>query len=368
MSISLYFLMILFGIVGTVREVLNKRRSTLCLIGLLVFYLATLCSRIGHGYDYSDITQYIDYFLNDNDAYFEPGYVIFTNSIKSFIGYIPTVYIALVGVWIIFFTLITNNICFRYSTNNIENNHQEYGDTSLNYACSFFFLFSLYWGTSFGCEVIRLGMAICLLLCAMAYALNNKFLIALLFVVGAFFFQYTSVVFLVGLLCLFLFKPLSKRLYVIWLFSLVFCDFLIASGISGSFLGSSFLSLVLSLSDAFSHYDVYSSADVGGLGWISLQYFAYYLFAIYMIAGNLENEKFNKSVLVYFVGLSMGVLLRGTIYSMRIQWVFYPSIILVLYYYISDGFDNPWRKLYILSLYSVIQIVMALRYLGALHI
>ncbi len=369
MSVLLYFSMILFGFVGTIREVLNKRKSTICLIGLLFFYIATLCSRIGHGYDYSDITHYVNYFIDDNDTYFEPGYVFFTDSIKHYFGYIPTIYIALVGIWIIFFIVGSNKICFKYSQNkDIEKDDIDNSSTPLNYACSFFFLFSLYWGASFGCEVIRLGMAICMQLFAMAYALNKKYLIAFLLVIGAFFFQYTSAAFLIGLFCIIFVKPLPKRIYVYWLIFMLLCDFLIATGVLNSFIGSSLLSYVLNFSDIFSHYDAYDSSGGGGNGWISLQYFAYYLFGIYMLAGNLENPKYNKSVMIYFIGLFMGVLLRGTVYVMRIQWVFFPSIIFALYYYIAEGSGDSRKKLYILSLYSTIQIVMALRYLGALHI
>lgn len=369
MSITFYFLMVLFGYLGMKREILDGKKSSSCLIGLLVLFICAICSRVGHGYDYSDITYYVDYFLNDNNVYFEPGYVFFIDTIKFLWGYRPLFYIASVGLWIIVFVLLSNRIGFMLSPRTLLTGEiQENNNTLYSYSCTFFFLFSLYWGCSFGCEVIRLGMAISILFCSMAFAVNEKYLYAIPFVVIAFFFQYTSLVFMSALIVLYYLKPLTKKVYIYWVICLIFGDFLFAVGLAPSLLGSSFLNQVLSFSDVFSHYEAYDNYKEGDISWLSLQYIAYYVFAFYMLAGNLDSERYNRSIMIYYIGLTFGVLLRGTDYAMRIQWIFFPSIVFALYYYITEGCSIAKKKLYIASLYSIIQMAMAIRYLGALHI
>ena len=360
--------MLLFGFCGTIREVIGKKKATFCLTGLLVCFVATLCSRIGHGYDYSDITHYVDYFMSDNDAYFEPGYVFFTNSIKTLFGYKPTMYIAFVGFWILLFVLLSNRICFSYYNKTSKDVTTSTNRFILPYSCSFFFLFSIYWGCSFGCEVIRLGMAVSVLFCSLAFALNGKYLLSLLFVILAVPFQYTSVAFLGAILFISVFKSLHINIYIYWLVLMLICDILFASGLLKSFGGASVLGYVLNFSDTFSHYDAYDDFFAGDNGWISLQYFAYYIFGIYMLSGNLNDERYNKTVMIYYLGLTVGVLLRGTSYGLRMQWIFFPAIVFAFYYYIKDKGKGAKKKMYVISLYAIIQAVMAMRYLGALHL
>ena len=83
-----------------------------------------------------------------------------------------------------------------------------------------------------------------------------------------------------------------------------------------------------------------------------------------MLWGNLEDKRYNRAVMLYFIGLSLGTLFQTTIIVMRIQWMFLPMVVFVLYYYLRDNQQEEVKKQIVLVSYCFIQSIMALRYLG----
>ena len=114
MNLILYVMMVVTGGLGCVCEMLYGRTNRLLLLLTGLLFVLTACSRIENAYDYSDLVHYIDFFMADNDAYFEPGYVFLTDTIKWIVGYRPVVLIVFISVWVFLIALYAEKICSHY--------------------------------------------------------------------------------------------------------------------------------------------------------------------------------------------------------------------------------------------------------------
>lgn len=412
MNLILYSMFVFGGFFLVWKELAKKRSNSLYVIPLVLLFLFTLCSRIGHDQDYNDLNAYVSYFLNDDDKYFEPGYLVFTSIIKGVFGYSPFALVFFVGLFDVGFLflayrLLTNR---RNASVAVDPNKRKYSFSntikrwivsgrlvvrrrirkrkrtvpgrrfvvrrrisrtrrglptrgSLYGFLPLFFVYALYWGTSFGCEVIRLGMALCVLFCAMAAVISNRPWLALVFFPLAFTFQYTSLGLIVAVLFFLFFKePKTGTLWTILVLGMVI-DQLFVWGIFSTSLSGYLLDKVLSTGDAFTHYGAYSGMD-SSFSARSLQYWAYHLFGALMLFGNMADRRYNRAVTIYIMGLFAGTLLNGSIFSMRFQWLYLPVIVFVLYYFLQDFHFSFKTKLSVVSFYSLIEVVMAVRYLG----
>lgn len=407
MNIILYSLFLFGGIFLVYRELTKKRSSGLYSLPLALLFLVVLCSRIGHDQDYNDLNYYITYFLNDDDKYFEPGYVVFVSIVKTIFGYNPNAFIFCVGLFEVLFLflayrilskpntfdrvknkkrdnkrwIVTRNLVIRrrilkkkkesaVRTNRcvtIRRNVRDGGRLSIlvNFHgfIPLFFVYALYWGVSFGCEVLRLGMALCILFCAVAAVITNKPRLALVFFPLAFTFQYTSLGLIVAVLFFMFFKePKKVTLWVVFLLGMLI-DQAYTWGLLSASLGNTVLDKVLSAGEIFSHYDQYSGQDETTSA-LSLQYWAYHLFGALMLFGNLADHRYKRAVTIYIMGLFVGSLFNGSVFSMRLQWLFLPVIIFALFFFLRDYHYTLKTRLSVLGFYSVIEAVMAVRYLG----
>lgn len=353
MNIILYLLMIIVGFLGTVRE-LNRKSSNRLFALLILLFVSTAISRVGHSSDISDLTSYINYFLDDNNAYFEPVYVFLTDSIKLLFGYNPYMLIATVSLWIVLFVCLSERICSSlYST---EGAAERYKNT-------FFLIFCAYWGCCFACEGLRNGMGVSLLFCAIACEINDKHVWAIIACLLAFFVHMSSLVLLPGIIVLLLFKrKISAKVYVVWILALIGVDLLLAISPNVNIPIVSNIFGTIEQIEVLSHYESYEDEKAGS--YLSTQYVTYHLFGLLMILGNLKDIKYNRAVLLYFIGLTLGSIFQTSIIVMRIQWLYLSIVVFVLYYFCRSNSFSFDRKIVFLLGYVLIQSIMVLRYLG----
>lgn len=354
MNIVIYMMMVAAGGLGCLHELLYDRTNRWLLGSTGLLFVLAVCSRIGYGYDYSDLTHYINYFLEDNDAYFEPGYVFVTDIIKQTVGYYPTALVTFIAIWILLTALASDFICSRFNTTD----HQEFQ----YYPSTFIFLLILYWGCCFACEGLRSGLAIPLLFCASALLINEKFWAALLISALAVLFHYSAAIFILGIAVLAVMKTLDRNGYLYWFLTLIGLDLFMGfvHTVEIPFI-SQFFSMVGEFEE-LAHFDKYSEEVAES--YFSTQYVTYHLFGLLMLWGDLEDRKYNRAVMLYYIGLSLGTLFQSTIIVMRIQWLYLPMVGFVIYYYLRNSCRLPQEKYAVVVSYGLIQSVMVLRYLG----
>ena len=355
MNLLLYIMMVGIGVLGCTYEMLYGKTNRWILLSTGLLFILTTCSRIGNAYDYSDLVQYIHYFMEDNDAYFEPGYVFLTDMIKWTIGYHPIMIVVFISIWIFIFALLSEKICCL----NME--CEDEIDASC-YPSTFFLLFIIYWGCCFACEVLRNGLAIPVIFCAAALLIRGKYWMALLVSAFAVLFHYSSVIFIPGIIIMVVIRKLQVKWFVYWFFALIILDILIGFVFSLEIpIVSGLFNMLEDLED-LSHFNAYNDAEVEG--YFSTQYVTYHVFGLLMLWGNMEDKLYNRAVMLYYIGLSLGTLFQTTIIVMRIQWMFLPMVVFALYYYLRDHQQFDVKKQMVLAGYCFIQSIMALRYLG----
>ena len=355
MNLFLYVMMVGTGGFGCAYEMLFGKTNRWLLFSTGFLFVLTACSRIGNAFDYSDLVQYILYFMEDNDAYFEPGYVFLTDVIKWTVGYHPVALVAFISLWVFMLALLSETICSRYMGIDEEMECSYYPST-------FFLLIIVYWGCCFSCEVLRNGLAIPLIFCAAAFLINEKYWMALLITAFAVLFHYSSVIFIPGIIIMAAIRELKKDWFLYWFFTLIVLDIVISFFFSFAIPIVSGLFDMMEELEELSHFNAYKNAEVEG--YFTTQYITYHAFGLLMLLGNLEDKRYNSAVMLYFIGLSLGTLFQTTIIVMRIQWMFLPMVVFVLYYYLRDNQQEEVKKQIVLVSYCFIQSIMALRYLG----
>lgn len=356
MSLILYLAMASTGVLGCVHEHIYGYTSKWLLWLTGIMFVLTSCSRIDHCYDYSDLTHYVNYFLDDNDAYFEPGYVFITDAIKFLIGYYPIVLVAFIAIWGFGAYYLAEMVCSRYASSYDENFFTSYPST-------FILLLILYWGCCFACEGLRNGLAIPMLLCSAAYLINEKYWQALLISVLALLFHFSALIFILGIPVLAIIKTLSKNSYIYWFGALIFLDILIGLVVAFEIPVVTDLFNLIGQFEQLSHYDNYVGEEVES--YFSTQYLTYHLLGLLMLWGDFEDKSYNRAVMLYYIGLSLGTLFQTTIIVMRIQWLYLPMVVFALYYYFrNDERRLPEEKIMVIAGYGIVQSIMVLRYLG----
>ncbi len=356
MSLELYIFMAVIGYLAALHEIMFRRTNWWLLGMTIIVFVMTVCSRLGYEYDYSDLSDYLHYFMEENDSYFEPGYVFVTDIIRFLFGDYPVLLITFVAIWVVSFVLLSAKLTTKRLE---ENSFREI----LFFPSCLIFVFILYWGCSFACEILRNGMAISLLFCSAVLAINNKYLWAFLICLSALLFHYTAVIFLLGLLFLVIVDKLEKQTYYCWFAILVIMDLFIGFFISFEIPVVNDLFNMIDELEMLSHYESYAGEDIDG-SYFSTQYITYHLLGLLMLEGDLKDKSYNRAVLLFYVGLSLGTMFQTTRFVTRIQFPYLAMVVLVLYYYLVNHGRSFWEKQVVLCSYALIQSVMVLRYLG----
>jgi hypothetical protein len=346
--------MFLVGYVGLVDELKNRRTKKGLFFLFIFLFVLIACLRIDSVKDLGDLEFYIDYFKDDYDSYFEPGYVFVTNVIKTLFGHNSYALVTIVALWVVICTVLASKICSKHVTyNRDDRNHSSY------YLC-LFFLVCFYWGCFFSWQTLRIGLAIPILYCSSAFAINGKKKMSLLVALFSILFHTSCVIFLLGMIIVCYIEMLSKKQYQLWfviilVFSL-FSSFVISLG---NLIESVVMSNVL-----FSHYIEYLDPEPVTSSPFSPQTIAYLFFGYMMLKGDLANKLFNRAVLIYYLGLTAGVVFAGTGIAMRIQWLFLAMVIFPLYYFAICKRYPLKSRISILLLYTIIEQVMTIRQFG----
>ena len=340
------------GLVGCFYNFRNKSTSVWLKLLFIVTFLLCGISRIGHTKDISDLTHYIDYFENDNVAYFEPGYLIFTQLIQLFGS--KGFYLVLgVGVF------ISSIIWFCIFV--LENNTKErYRRKEIFFI--FMMLFCVYWGLAFEAERIRVGMATTLLVLSSSLLFCGYKYIYYIPALFAVVFQYTSVIFIPFLWILNKdIKLLSKKFYTYWLICLMLFDYVnINFGLFNSLFVFNYLQLLNF--DQIDHYMEYEGQVTGSY---SLQYFWYHLAPLlFIVKGDFKDRIFNKSALMYYIGLTLFSILQSIPAGHRIADFFYIMIIFPLVFMFMGCKISIIKYKKIFYCYIIIQAIMCARYLS----
>lgn len=206
-------------------------------------------------------------------------------------------------------------------------------------------------------------MATALLYLSTALFFANKRMTAV--IVGAFAisFHYSTVIYIAVVIILFLFVKRLSRKFFLTIFVLIVGYEILSIDV---FNVSGTLLQVLE-ADYFSHYatalDVTEDLALGGFR-LNPQNIFYHLIGIVVLYGDLKNTNYNKAVQIYYVGLLLGALFSFTPLAMRMQWLFFSQICWIIYFFVADSHFSSSKKINILLIYSVTQIVLIFRQFG----
>ena len=359
MNLLLYLSMAAVGYIGTLHELLYGRTNKGLLFATVSLFILTVCSRIGYCTIGDDLFTYIDYFQQPGEIYFEPGYLFVTDIINVLLGSAPEVLVVTVSMWIVCFFALACLICTWFDDQYESYNSEIFCTCYLN---SMLFFMVLYWGCFFAAETLRVGMAISLLYCSCALMINKKVLYAILLSLVAVLFHYSSAFFTLCLILMFFLKNISKTQYLCWFFILFAVDVVVGLLHSVSLPGIDQLFEMMSNIDMLVHYTSYEDRD--RLVYMNTQYFTYHILGFLLIFGNLDDERYNKVVSIYFIGLTLGTVFQSIEVGIRIQWLFLSMIVFAFYYYLRDEKYSFIVKNTFIGLYAIVQQIMLLRVLG----
>lgn len=358
MNLLFYLAMSATGCLGALHELLYKRTNWTLLGVTILLFVVTMCSRIGYSPESSDFDIYIGFFQLSEETYFEPGYVFYTDVLRELLGKYDYVLVAGVALWLVGFTILAFWLCDRLDQP--KDVARASGETFFP-ACMFF-LISLYWGSFFGAETFRVGMATVILYSACALAIHNKTGWAFLVAALAVLFHYTAALFAVVILILAFVKDLNRKQYLYWFGVMLVLDVVLyrAQAFTASLVNQLF-SMIEEL-EFLEHFTSYGKEEAQA--YFTTQYLSYHLFALLMLLGDLSDSRYNKAVKIYYVGLGMGTLFQSVYAAMRIQWLFLAMIAFVLYYFVKDERYELRLKLPLLGAFAVLQQIMVLRVIG----
>lgn len=356
-NLLLYVAMLITGYFGAIREIRYKKHSILHIaLFIILFYLAVI-SRIGHAYLYSDFQHYIDYFLWDNDAYFEPGYVLVTHLIKKYLGYEPIYLVSTIFFLILIFSFaIVYNLNYQYRL--FKENNKNY----FNYIFIFFSIWSVYHGFSVCAEGLRPGLAITILCLGMVFALNRKWIPSLMILALATFMHTQSVIFIPGLFLLYFVDKVSKKTLYYWFAANVITGILIGMLKLFDFTILEYLfNLVDRHSDA-SHYEGYLSATENSF--LSSQWITKQLVAFLLLFGNHSNKLYNRATILYYFGLSMAAIFSASTIFLRFEGVYIRTFLFAFFYFLLDEKFSSNKRILVLSVFIPYYGIMLVRWLG----
>lgn len=352
MNFYIFIIFIIIGYVGCIKNINNNHTSIS--LKLIFYVLFILCgvSRIGHTQEYSDLTHYIDYFENDISTYFEPGYLLFTQFIRCTLGGNGTCLVFGVGLFI----SIVIYLCVFLLERNLRNNMIT---KEVFFLFSFFFF--VYWGLAFESERIRIGMATSLLILSTTMMFCQYRYISYIPCILAIFFQYTTIIFVPVLFLIQKEISLpSKRTYIIWLICLIIFDFFVKNF---NIFSSSFIFQYLQFVN-LEQVDHYMEYEIQSMGSYSLQYFWYHLAPLLFLGGNFKDKRFNKGVLLYYIGLTLSSIFQSLSAGQRVADMFTIMIIFPLMFAFVGRGIRVCKYKQIAFTYIVIQAVMSANYLS----
>ena len=323
----------------------------LCFVLLAIFH-------IDGAAELKDLEFYIHYYIHDYDSYFEIGYVVLTRIVKSIFGRNPYVFISIIALLIFLLVVAASKICGYYLVDEKDTYMQM---NNMSRSLILFYFVCFYWGCFFVWMTLRVGIATAMLYSATAFAINKRMLYCYLVALSAILFHSSCIVFILGISVLLFVKRMSVKQLYIWFFIVLL--FRMVFGFVFP-LGKLLLSIVLNF-DIFAHYFEYIiGADPNSTAGVSLQDLLYFLFGFLMLKGNLSNQTYNRSVIIYYVGLTIGVIFQGSAVSMRLQWLFFAMVIFPLYYFVLDKSFSVRTKLMVVFGYAVLEQIMAIRQFG----
>ncbi len=314
MNIFGFFLFIICSLIGTKRNIDNRKVSNNFIICYFILFIYCCISRVGNTEDYSDLTHYISYFENDNNVYFEPGYILLTDLIKHIFGNSPTVLIVTIAVIITFCIYLTSLIL-----NKLKFNYLPVRRSTLNSGFILIAVYLTYWGLAFGAERLRIGVATSLMILSLLLILNRKKIIPSFLIALAITFQFTISIIVPSLIMIGIIVNkkancfLSQKIFLIWFLLLIFSR-LIFTVIGGGGPIQLFMGNIQNIIVAFdlNHYDsyVYNSAVNSG-SIISMKEIFYYICGYVMIHRSSKCIEYNLVVFIYFIGLTLNIFLLG---------------------------------------------------------
>lgn len=350
MNLIFFVLLSLLGWITTKYELAGKRVSGIIFLFFYTLFVFTVCSRIGHSpASTGDLPVYLDRFKDGEEAYFEIGYVCFMNLVKFVFGNNVYIYVALIAVLLLTSVHYSVLLCKKYLSSSMC-----FGTMMI------LFVFSLYWGV-FLCDVIRLGMAMSFIIIACALTINEKYISAIFSSLLAMLFHTSSVIFVVGVLFLMVKKDVGGKFLKYWFFIMLIFDVIVVL-FNVAFVNVGHFFDTISQYEMLSHYGNYSEDEVGP--YFSTQYVTYHIIGYFMMKGNLSNLKYKRAVILYYIGLLMGSLFQFTVIYMRIQWIFLPMVIFVIYYYCNDSTIRFKKKVTVVSVFALLQQIMIVRQFG----
>lgn len=355
-NIILYFAMAVVGYVGAYMEIFLKKRYFLHVVLFLILFYFTAISRIGHSYEYSDFLHYIDYFMSDNDAYFEPGYVLITLFVKETFGYSPFHLVSTIIFLVLIAIFLTESVLAKgYCADcNITRFKR--------YIFTFLILYCINGGIAACSEGLRPGLSSAYMLICIALTLNRRWWLSVAVLILATMIHTQAFIFLPGIIILFFIDTLSRRFLFTWFTIIVVLGVLIAA--FGIF-NFSIFDLLLNYLDRradVSHYEAYSLATDGSF--LNTQWITRHFYGLLLLFGNLSNKKYNRAVILYFMGLSIGAIMQSSTIFIRFQGVYTASFLLAFYYFLRDDSFSKSRRLFFLTAYLPYQGIMLVRWLG----
>lgn len=369
MNLILVCMMFLVGMIGSFLEIF-KKKSYLIIQWLFVFlYVLCILSRVGHSATYSDFTTYLRTFVAENNLYFESGYVTYCDFIRRIFGNSEKIF-AIVNACFISIIIysavrvlnigIEGNCIKKFGIKKYIFNRQP-----VNYVSSMLLVFTAYWGFAFAGEGIRQGIGITIAILAFAFIMVDKVLVGLVLIIVSIQFHNSMYIVLpVLLLMLLIRKYPSRKFFLWWIILLIVSDFIINMT---PLLNIDFLNNIFNKyrdSTLVTRFFIYSNTKFE-INYFSTQYIFYHLLAILMLGLDFNNKFVCKSVFLYYIGLSFGTIFSKTIIVMRIEWVFLPMIFFSIYFFLRDNEQiSKNNKFVFLSGYALLQVIMALRYLG----
>ncbi len=367
----IYIIFYITGLLSFVVTLLRNRAPKILTILMCLFFVVVVVSR-QYGYkDYSDLGAYIDRFQRRDNSYFSRVYCLITDAIRMCFGNSATAYLIVVST--------INLLCAVSVSFIVENEvysvkcmcHQNANRNRT--FCVFIFLYAIYWGLSFSAEVIRSGLAISASLISVALILYNtgkwSKVAALFLYVISLSIHWTQIILFPFLIYIALTRKAKIRSYKYY-FALS-CTLLLLDILGVSYIVANsivpFLDKAIKAIGMDSHYDVYIEIlpRPSMFNHITLQYLYYHFLGIFLALRMTKNDIYIKLLNGYYWGLSLHTLLSGVITAIaRVQWVLLVLSVFLLYIYLTDKNHLKSERICIGILFSAIQSIMTIRYLG----
>lgn len=348
--------MVFVGYFGSYLDIYRKKGRRLALLLVIILFILTVFSRINHSFEDSDLTHYLEYYGRDYDAYFEFGYLYFSKLVKNLFGDSP---------YYLILSVIFVNLMMLFATERILSKYsypKKIKDEESSHPVIILTIFVVSTGLMYCGEGLRPGLSMIFITFVAANAVVGRFYIAFLFLIIATLFHTQAFVFSFGLILLYFVKVLDRNKFYLWISCIIIVD--ISLGFLHLFDFSFFdrVFLLLSDYDNFARYDAYYGEE--SPSYFNTQYLTRNLIGLLLLKGNLNNCTYNRSVILYFIGLSIGSIFQDSIVGIRFIGIFTNSFLIAFYCFMRDAKYPTNLKMYILILHIGYNGTRLLRILG----